>query len=241
MMGVVLGDGVLQVPRNHGTSGGLPAGEALQVAIVVEEEGALLDGPPVVAPADHDAHLLEVVLPDVADVEVSVPVEGKPVGVPEAERVDLLHRAGRADEGIVPGDPIPAVGRARAIDVDAMDLAQGDRELLAVAVQAMPDDRRLHTARSGHDEELAVPIVRAASVTHRDVEIPVGTEGQVPAVVVELGPVDTHQLAATTGLDARCRIGRDVGLPLTSRHDRGTSDRRVCLTVGLLSVEVSPL
>ena len=79
--------------------------------------------------------LLEIVLADITDIQrAGILVEREPVGVPEAEGEDLLDDAGHPHEGVVGGDPVLSIGRVRAVDVDAEDLAERVGELLAIAV-----------------------------------------------------------------------------------------------------------
>ena len=69
VVGVVLRDGVDELRRDR--AGGIRrrTGEALDVAVDVEEERPLLDVPAVVAALDDAVHFLDVVLADVADEE----------------------------------------------------------------------------------------------------------------------------------------------------------------------------
>jgi hypothetical protein len=89
-------------------------------------------------------------------------------------------------------------------------------ELLGVAVALVADRRRLparRVVRRRRGEQLAVGVVGAAAVAHRDVQHPVGPEGQVAAVVVELRPVHAHELAPAGGIGHAPRrrpLGQDV-------------------------------
>ena len=125
LMRVVLRDRVDQSWRHRPAGHRIGCGEALRVAVRVEEQRAFLDVPAVVAAGDDAVDFLDVVLPDVADIEVAAfAVEGHAEGIAEAEREDLLDRTRLGDERIVRRNSILSVGGVAAVDVDAQDLPE---------------------------------------------------------------------------------------------------------------------
>ncbi len=131
-------------------------------AAAFELVGALEDVPAEVGAAERAAadavDLLPAVLTDVADEDVPGPaVEREPVGVAEAERVDLVGTVA-ARERVPPRDRVVAV-LAR---VDPQQLAEQDVRVLGVAVG----------------------VAGAAAVAGADVEEAVGAELELAAVVV---------------------------------------------------------
>src|SRR2546422_101013 len=106
--------------------------------------------------------------------------------------------------------------RRQSVVVAAMQLAERGIQLLTVAVVLVAEDRLRATdrlVRRGGDELLAVGVVGATAVAHRDIELAVGPEGQVAAVVVELRPGYADELSRER--DARRgRAARVGGNPL---------------------------
>ncbi len=97
MMGIVLSDRVDEgAPHNRARKRtvGRVTGESLVGAVGIEELGAFFDGPPVVGTGGDELDFFEVVLADVADVEVTrFHVEREPVRVPQAKGEDLFYNA----------------------------------------------------------------------------------------------------------------------------------------------------
>ena len=115
-------------------------------------------GPPVVAPFDNAIDLLGVGLPDVTGPQLTGhAVEAEAPGVAQAVRPDL-RAALPADEGVVGRDGVWLSG----VDVDSQDLPQEGVEALGVVVRIRAQ----------------LPVAKA------DVEVPIGSEQDVAAVVV---------------------------------------------------------
>jgi hypothetical protein len=196
-------------------------------------------------------HLLDVVLPDVTDIEgPGGGVERHAEGIAESERVDLRHRSWRLDEGIVRRNSVLSVRGVRSIHVDAEDLAVRRVELLGVAVPLMPHDGRGDRGqRAGGDEEvLPVGVVGPAAIAHRDVEQAIGSEHEVAAIVVELRPVHSHELASTGQVDPGGRVTGTQGGPLghhvlmvgrAAGRDRRQKRRRTGVGLRRIRVELA--
>ena len=137
-----------------------------------------LHAPAVVAPLPHRPDHLPEVLADVADPEPSrLGIEAHPPGVAEPERPDLGPRPGVVDERVVLGDRvIPA--RVGMIDVEPHD----DREQV---VDPLPG---------------VVDVGAARAVAGADVEVAVGPDDRLAAVVPARGPLDDDPLRARQDL-----------------------------------------
>ncbi len=167
--------------------------------------GALRDAPPVVRAAGGarglEVDLLPRVLPDVADEEVArLAVEREPPGIAQAVGPDLGTRRGRGRscERIGGRD---AIGR-KCPHVDAKNLPEQGRQALPVVIGISP----------------------APAVPHPDVEVAVGTERELPAVVVRERLRDLQE----NGLGAR-RVAREGE----------QRDRRVAVHVRVVGPELA--
>src|SRR2546422_6492297 len=106
--------------------------------------------------------LLPRVLADVGDKEIpGLTVEAEPPRVAETIRPDLGPRARRAPEGVRCRDRVGS----GAVHVDAEDLAEELTEILGAVAG----------------------IAHTAPITHANIEEAVRPEGELPAVVVEIG------------------------------------------------------
>ena len=75
-------------------------------------------------------------------------------------------------------------------------------------------DRAIRIREPRPVEELAIGVVGAAAVTHRDVHLAVGPERQVAAVMVELRPVHPQELAPAGRIDHGRRVAGVEHAPL---------------------------
>ena len=155
-------------------------------------DGAFHRPPAVVAAAPDHVDLLPEPLPHVAQPEVpGGAVEGELPGVAEAVGVDLASLgAVGVREGVVRGDAI-RLALGHAVHVDPEKRSEG-------GVQPLP---------SVHG------VVAGAAVAERDVEVAVGAEGDLPAVVVgeRLGHLQEHPLAGGVGREGVARGPRQLG------------------------------
>ena len=121
-----------------------------------------------------EVDLLPGVLANVGDVHVAGgAVEGEAPGVPEARRPDRVEHAAVPDEGVAGGHE----GR-RGVHVEAQHLAQVGRAVLGAVAR----------------------VVGAAAVPEGDVEVAVGAEGDLAAVVVREGLVLSDDLLDDGGV-----------------------------------------
>ncbi len=135
--------------------------------------------------AAFEVDLLPEALPDVADQDPAV-VEREPERVAQAECVDLVSAA-LADEWVAAGRPVGL--RAVLVGVDSQELAQQLVLVLSVLVR----------------------VARAAAVARPRVQPPVGSELELPPVVVPLSRVPDHDHPAARALQ-RPGVGRSAEL-----------------------------
>lgn len=151
---------VLQVGGAAGTSFGGDFGLGL-----VELVEAFANAPAVVAAFFDDVDFFPEILADVGGPEeLCYGIEGHAPDVAEAEGVDFSSCVGAASEGVVLRNGVGEPG-VFVIDVDAEKLAEDGAEFLTVALR----------------------IVGRAAVAEADIEVAVGTEGEVAAFVVPEG------------------------------------------------------
>ena len=182
--------------------------EASRIAVRLRVEAhAAFHPPPAVVPATGRARRLPVdllarVLANVSNEEVARgAVEAEAPRVPEPVGPDLSSRAGCQTEWIAGRD---RVGRA-AVHVDAQDLAEERVQPLRVV--------------GG--------VSYFSSISDRDVEVAIGSELQLPAVVAELGVRNREKHQCGSGV-------RDVGV---DRAWRIAGHYDVSVQAGVVDVE----
>ena len=130
--------------------------------------------------------LFPCALPDVRDDERAVRrIEGELPRIAQSEIPDLRKRADPGEERVIGGDGIPSQVRVQHAHVDAQHLAEEISKILRVVVR----------------------IAAASAVTHADVEVAIGAECKVTAVVVRERLHDVIESA----LPDHPLLGRRVG------------------------------
>src|SRR5437016_1727691 len=164
----------------------------------VEGIGAFLVVPAVVAALDDLVDLLDVVLSDIGNDQLvgAAAIEAEAIRISHAIGVDFLDRIGDGgvDEGVVGGDAVFSIGAVVAVGVDAENFSEGGGGILSVA---------------GRGVVTCAGIVGRPTVTGGDVEFAIGSELEGASIVIELGLVDAHQLAAGIGIDRVGVVGID--------------------------------
>src|SRR5207248_3364168 len=139
---------------------------------------AFLRVPAVVEAGLDDVDLLVEVLADVAEPQLAgLAIEAEAPRVAQAVGVDLRPRAGGRDEGVARGRP-PGRG------IETEQLAEDDAEVLRVAHR----------------------VALRAAVAEAEVEVAVGTEDHVAAVVVGEGLLDGEEDGLGGGIERRASV-----------------------------------
>ena len=183
--------GVLEDRVDHGDG---PVAGLAGVVRAFPEAPPEVGAPPGALRCREDVDLLPVGGADICDPEVArCPIEAEPPRVAKAEGPDLVAGTGPTDERIVVGNGVPTVGDRRA-HVDAEQLRQQRPEVLPVVVG----------------------VALRTTVAEPDVEVPVGPEGDVAAVVVGEGLRQPQHFATRpdVGDVARHGVGSDHAGPV---------------------------
>src|ERR1043165_1064508 len=177
-------EAVAVLEDRHGQAGGRAVGRGVVAVRRFHETPAVVLAAGAARRLQVDLFVL--VLADVGHPEVAgLAVEGETPRVAQAVRPDLAARAGARGERVGGGD-----GVRRAVDVDARELAEKLAEVLAVIVR----------------------IAAGAAVADADVEVAVGPELQLAAVVIgELGVRDGEDDGAAGDVGA-VGIGGEDGV-----------------------------
>ena len=147
----------------------------------------LPDIPAVVPPAPDQINQLPEILADVTGPEVSGnAVDAESPGIPQSVGPDLRPGPGEADERVVGRDRVRSIS-LRMVDVDPHD---GTRQI------AQP-----------------LPIVGAAAVARRDVEVAVAAEYQTAAVVIQRRPLDEDEFRFRVGARRFALVDLEPGYP----------------------------
>src|SRR5437867_4420947 len=147
--------------------------------------GSLHNVPPEVAAFGDDVNFLPAILPNVTGEEESGgAVERKAPGVAQAVRPDL-PQAAAVHKWIVRWDRVLFARGKRRVHSDPQNFGEQRVRVLTVALRIAP----------------------AATIAKSDVEIPVGTKGELPTVVVVVGLID-HQHRPFARWVCLVRIGR---------------------------------